>query len=73
MQKLGSLRRRGYGCVTPLLIQLHWLPVPFQGQFKVLVMINKTQNSLGPRYLKDNLLTYHEVITGHPVASTVIF
>ena len=36
---------------TPLLQQLHWLPVRFRAQFKVLVLTYKALKGLGPSYL----------------------
>ena len=44
--------------ITPILYNLHWLPVAAQAQFKVLVLTYKALNGLGPRYLKDRLLPY---------------
>ena len=46
------------GHTTPLLKQLHWLPVRFQAQFKVLVMTYKALYGSGPGYLKDRILPY---------------
>ena len=37
--------------VTPLLKELHWLPVDQRIQFKVLVMAYKAKNALAPEYL----------------------
>ncbi|KAF7237686.1 putative RNA-directed DNA polymerase from transposon BS, partial [Varanus komodoensis] len=47
-----------YSHVTPVLYQLHWLPVEVWAQFKVLVLTYKALNSLGPGYLKEHLLPY---------------
>ena len=41
--------------ITPVLKDLHWLPVRFRAQFKVLVLTFKTLNGLGPVYLKERL------------------
>ncbi|KAF7655261.1 hypothetical protein LDENG_00058620, partial [Lucifuga dentata] len=44
--------------VTPLLIQLHWLPVPYQIDFKTILLTFKSLHSLAPTYLTDLLQTY---------------
>ncbi|KAF7251615.1 Ena/VASP-like protein [Varanus komodoensis] len=44
--------------ITPVLCQLHWLPIEVRAQFKVLVMTYKTLNGLGPGYLKERLRPY---------------
>ncbi|KAF7244380.1 putative RNA-directed DNA polymerase from transposon BS [Varanus komodoensis] len=47
-----------YVHMTPVLRQLHWLPIEVRAQFKVLVMTYKALNSLGPGYLKERLHPY---------------
>ncbi|KAF7251566.1 Zinc finger FYVE domain-containing protein 26 [Varanus komodoensis] len=47
-----------YVHMTPVLRQLHWLPIEVRAQFKVLVMTYKALNGLGPGYLKDRLHPY---------------
>ena len=42
--------------VTPLLRELHWLPVVFRVRFKVLVTTFRALHGLGPGYLRDRLL-----------------
>jgi hypothetical protein len=49
-------RRREH--VTPVLESLHWLPVCFRIDFKVLLMVYKCLNGLGPSYLSEMLLPY---------------
>ncbi|KAF7251321.1 MAP3K7 C-terminal-like protein [Varanus komodoensis] len=44
--------------ITPVLCQLHWLPIEFRTQFEVLVMTYKALNGLGPGYLKERLRPY---------------
>ncbi|KAF7235618.1 Endothelin-converting enzyme-like 1 [Varanus komodoensis] len=44
--------------MTPVLRQLHWLPIEVQAQFKVLVMTYKALNGLGPGYLNERLRPY---------------
>ena len=45
--------------ITLVLKDLHWLPVRFRAQFKVLVLTFKALNSLGPAYLKERLHPHH--------------
>ncbi|KAF7245550.1 hypothetical protein EYD10_08337 [Varanus komodoensis] len=53
-----------YVHMTPVLRQLHWLPIEVQAQFKVLVMPYKALNGLGPGYLKERLGPY---MPAHPL------
>ena len=41
--------------VTPLLIELHWLPVEYRIIFKILLITFKILNGIAPNYLKDLL------------------
>ena len=43
--------------ITPVLIQLHWLPVHFQILFKVLLLVYKALNGMAPLYITE-LLSY---------------
>ncbi|KAF7248581.1 hypothetical protein EYD10_05414 [Varanus komodoensis] len=52
--------------MTPVLRQLHWLPIEVRAQFKVLVMTYKALNGLGPAYLKERLRPY---MSSHPLRS----
>ena len=45
--------------ITPVLIQLHWLPVKDRIAFKILVMTFKCIHGLSPGYLS-NLLSHHQ-------------
>ena len=47
---------RKYQRISPTLARLHWLPVRFRIDFKVLMLTYKALNSLGPRYLAERLL-----------------
>ncbi len=51
-------RTRGREHITPVLKSLHWLPVRFRIDFKVLLLVFKCLNGLGPSYLSDLLLPY---------------
>ncbi len=44
--------------ITPVLRSLHWLPVTFRIDFKVLLLIYKSLNGLGPKYISDMLTEY---------------
>ncbi len=44
--------------ITPVLRSLHWLPVTFRIDFKVLLLIYKSLNGLGPKFIADILTEY---------------
>ena len=46
------------GRITPLLRELHWLPVEQRIVFKILLLTFKSLNDLGPSYIRDMLQTY---------------
>ena len=48
--------------VTPLLIQLHWLPVKARIIFKICCMVYKVRQSRSPEYL-DDILTKYQAAT----------
>ena len=47
---------RKYHHISPILAVLHWLPIQFLVDFKVLMLTYKALNGLGPRYLVERLL-----------------
>ena len=51
---LSGLRKHQH--ISPTLAALHWLPIRFRIDFKVLMMMYKALNGLGPWYLADCLL-----------------
>ncbi len=51
-------RTRKYEHITPVLRSLHWLPVTFRIFFKVLLLVYKSLNGLGPKYIVDMLTEY---------------
>ena len=55
--RLISLSRKA-DHITPLLIDLHWLPVEQRINFKVLLFTYKIVNGLAPSYLNDLLVPY---------------
>ena len=44
--------------ITPVLRSLHWLPVCERIDFKILQLVYKVLNGLGPKYISDLLLHY---------------
>ncbi|XP_067329759.1 discoidin, CUB and LCCL domain-containing protein 1-like isoform X1 [Anolis sagrei] len=44
--------------ITPILLQLHWLPIEHRITFKVMVLTFKALHGLGPMYLRDRLTPY---------------
>lgn len=50
---LTGTRRRDH--ITPVLSSLHWLPVVFRIQFKMLLLVFKSLHNLAPSYLTDLL------------------
>jgi hypothetical protein len=47
-----------YEHITPVLIDLHWLPISRRIQFKILVYTYKSLNQLAPEYLCDMVNIY---------------
>ena len=45
--------------ITPLLIDLHWLPVKFRIEYKILLLVYKCLHGEGPLYLASLLKEYH--------------
>jgi hypothetical protein len=56
-----------YSCITPVLASLHWLPVEFRVQFKVLLMVYKGLHGQAPAYISE-LLQHH--CTSRPLRSS---
>ena len=53
--RLVTLTRK-YDSITPVLKELHWLPVRFRTQYKVLLQVFKALNGMAPQYLSDKLV-----------------
>ncbi len=51
-------RTRKFEHITPVLRSLHLLPVTFRIDFKVLLLVYKSLNGLGPKYIADMLTEY---------------
>ncbi|XP_053337506.1 uncharacterized protein LOC128509700 [Clarias gariepinus] len=52
-------RTRRYEHITPILSSLHWLPVKFRIDFKILLLTYKALNGLAPQYLSELLVSYN--------------
>ena len=52
------LRKRKHDHVTPLLKELHWLPVKFYIQYKVATLAYRRFDGTLPSYLSDSLCVY---------------
>ncbi len=46
--------------LTPVLRSLHWLPVTFRIDFKALLLVYKSLNGLGPKFIADMLTEYKQ-------------
>src|SRR4029434_1502881 len=53
---LTKTKRREH--ISPVLASLHWLPVTFRIDFKVLLLTYKALNGLGPSYIANSLVKY---------------
>ena len=51
-------RRKKYDHITPVLIELHWLPVKVRCEYKLLVYVFKSLHGIAPVYLQDLLTVY---------------
>ena len=49
---------RKYDHITPVLVDLHWLPVKQRIDFKILLLTYKALNGLAPAYMRDLLIPY---------------
>ena len=54
-------KTRKYEHITPVLRELHWLPVDYRIQYKILLLVFKCINGLAPVYLQDLLIKYEPV------------
>ena len=50
--RLVTLTRK-YDSITPVLVELHWLPVEFRIQFKIILQVFKSLNGMAPKYLTE--------------------
>ena len=61
-----------YASATPLLKQLHWLPVQQRIQFKTLLLCYKCLNNLAPLYLCELIAAYKPVRTLRSIESNLV-
>ena len=52
--RLVTLTRK-YDSITPVLRELHWLPIQFRIRYKVLLQVFKSLNGMAPQYLSEKL------------------
>ena len=51
-------RRRKHQHITPVLIGLHWLPVRWRVQYKLLIVVFTALHGLAPGYIRDIITPY---------------
>ena len=51
-------RSRKYDHITPILVDLHWLPVEYRIKFKIMLITYKALHDLAPLYIKELLSEY---------------
>ena len=51
LQSLPSMKKKKYDHITPILTELHWLPVRKRIQFKVLLLTFKALHDQSPGYI----------------------
>lgn len=56
---LTGTRRREH--ITPILSSLHWLPIRFRVDFKILLFVFKALHGLAPAYISDFIVPYSRV------------
>ena len=63
-----------YEHITPALKSLHWLPVKYRVQFKILLLVYKSLHGLAPAYLKHLLQTRvpSRILRGHEKRQLVV-
>ena len=44
---------------TPLLIELHWLPIKFRAIYKIVTLVYKCLNNTAPKYLRELIKIEH--------------
>ena len=53
-----AARQRKHQDITPVLIKLHWLPVRWRVQYKLLVLVFSALHELAPKYIQDLVIPY---------------
>ena len=54
---------RKYDHITPVLVDLHWLPVKQRIDFKIILLTCKALNGLAPAYMRELLIPYSPKFT----------
>ena len=52
-------RAKKYDHISPILFQLHWLPIKYRINFKILSLVFLCLHDLAPSYLQELLVQYH--------------
>ena len=52
-----------YDHITPIFVDLHWLPIEERIQFKILLLTYKALNGMAPTYLKEIISRYEPKTT----------
>ncbi|XP_070400467.1 uncharacterized protein, partial [Nothobranchius furzeri] len=52
------MRNKKRDHISPVLASLHWLPVKFRIDFKILLLTHKALNNQGPSYISDLIVPY---------------
>ncbi|CAC5421345.1 unnamed protein product [Mytilus coruscus] len=56
-------RKRKFDSITPVMMQLHWLPVQYRSHFKLLLYVFKALHNKAPKYLKELIVPYAPIRT----------
>ena len=76
------LQKRIFGPMTPIILDLHWLPIPLRINFKILLLVYKCLNGLAPKYLSEliklksparSLRSSNKVLLECPKSNTVTY
>ena len=65
-----------YSHITPVLFSLHWLPVKYRIQFKILLLIYKILHGLSPEYLTQLIIIrsqQHYNLRSHSSVNGILF
>ena len=56
-------RTRKFEHITPVLKQLHWLPIELRSQYKLITLVHKSLNGCAPEYIDSLLHPYNSART----------
>ena len=57
-------RTRKFEHITPILVDLHWLPVEYRIMYKIVLITYKAQHDLAPHYIKELITPYQSARRG---------